>query len=433
MKITHVVARLTSVVACSSALLSACGGGDDPPVQPVVIQAGAGTPNTVTRWNEIATTTSTQPNATTGTPEEMSGNTTFDLATMHVAMYDAVVAIAGGYAPFTVTPAAITAGASQEAAAISAAYNVLKGLFPARSALYQPTYDSMLAAIPNGNAKTLGVAVGVEVATGVLSSRANDGRIQTLPAFVPGTGAGQFRGPAIVGRTSPFVRPFALNSASQFRAPGPQALSSATYAADFNETRTLGAATGSTRTAEQSTAGLFHTEPPPLFWTRNMRQFSMTGNRSLAEQARLAAMIWVSQSDASITCFESKYFHLFWRPFSAIALADTDGNDATTADSTWAPFQPTPAHPEYPAAHGCAGGAAAETIAIFFGTNDVTYDFTSNASGTSQHYTSVGALIDDITIGRIAGGMHFRSSVVDGATLGRNVAAWISQNKFQAR
>ena len=431
MKPSYVMGPLSWIVACAT-LLSACGGGGDDGPAPIVIQAGAGTPNTVSRWNEIATTTITQANALTGTPEEMGSNYAFEMATLHIAMYDAVIAIAGGYTPFTVTPSGTTTGASQEAAASAAAYNVLKGLFPARTAIYQGTYDSMLAAIPNGNAKTLGVAIGGEVATGVLTSRANDGRATTLPAFVAGAGPGQFRGPANVGRTSPFVRPFALTSAAQFRAPGPQALTSATYAADLNETKTLGAATGSTRTTEQTTAGLFHTEPPPFFWTRNLRQFTMT-NRSLADQARLAAMIWVSHADASIACFESKYFHLSWRPFSAINLADTDGNSATTADSAWTPFQPTPAHPEYPAAHSCAGGASAEAIRRFFGTSDLTFDFTSNASTTSQRYSSTDALLDDITIGRIAGGMHFRSSLVDGAALGRNVAEWVAQNKFQVR
>ena len=431
MKFPHAMTQLTWLAACTFALLAACGGGGgDDASPPMVIQAD--TPNTVSRWNEIATTTITQPNAATGTPEEMSSNYAFDLATLHVAMYDAVIAIAGGYTPFLVTPTTSTSGASQEAAAIAAAYNVLKGLFPARTAIYQGTYDSMLAAIPNGSAKTLGVAIGAEVAAGVLASRANDGRVTALPAFVAGTSPGQFRGPANVGRTSPFVRPFALTSAAQFRAPGPQALTSATYAADFNETKTLGAATGSTRTTEQSTVALFHTEAPPNFWTRNLRQFTMT-NRSLADQARLAAMIWVSHADASIACFESKYFHLFWRPFSAINLADTDGNSATTGDTAWTPFQPTPAHPEYPAADSCAGGASAEAIRRFFGTSDVTYDFTSNASMTSQHYAGTDALIEDITIGRIAGGMHFRSSLVDGAALGRNVAEWVVQNKFQMR
>ncbi len=156
-------------------------------------------------------------------------------------------------------------------------------------------------------------------------------------------------------------------------------------------------------------------------------------DRSLADQARLAALIWVSHADATIACFESKYFHLAWRPFSAINLADTDGNAATAADPAWTSFQPTPPHPEYPAAHSCAGGASTEAVRAFFGTTDITYDFASNASMTSHHYTGTDALIDDITIGRIAGGMHFRSSIADGAALGRNVAQWVAQNKFQPR
>ena len=198
MKQRHAM-RLLWTAGCLSGLLAACGGDDDAVVaSPVTIDAG--TPNTISKWNEVATTTINQPNAATGTPEEMQSNISFDLATLHVAMYDAVIAIDGGYQPFYVTPTAPATGASQDAAATAAAYGVLKGLFPTRVALYQPLYDSSLAAISDVDAKAKGVALGSEVAAGVLARRANDGRSLVLPPFVAGTGPGQFRGPAIVGR-----------------------------------------------------------------------------------------------------------------------------------------------------------------------------------------------------------------------------------------
>jgi hypothetical protein len=115
----------------------------------------------------------------------------------------------------------------------------------------------------------------------------------------------------------PSIRLFALTSAAQSRAPGPAALTSAAYAADFNETRSMGGATSTSRTAEQSVGARFHTEAPPVFWTRNLRPFIMT-NRPLADQARLGGLLWVVHADATIACFESKYFFLAWRPFSAI-------------------------------------------------------------------------------------------------------------------
>ena len=423
--------RLAAAMACSTALLSGCGGSDDAAASaPVAIDAG--TPNTISRWNEAAAATINQANATSGTPEETNSQYAFDLATVHVAMYDAVVAIAGGYQPFYVMPHAHTEGASQDAAAAAAAYGVLKGLFPSRSATYQALYDSSLAAVADPAARDQGVAVGAEVASAVLSIRANDGRNTALPAFVAGTGPGQFRGPALVGRTWPYVRPFALLYAGQFRAPGAPALTSAAYAADFNETKALGGAVSTTRTAAQATSARFHSEAPGVFWSRNLRPFLMT-NRSLADNARVGAQLWVTHADATIACMESKYALLAWRPFSAINFADTDGNAATDADPAWKPFLPTPPHPEYPAAHGCAGGSMAETFKVLFGTSDVSFDFTSNVTSSSQHYATPQDLLDDITIARIAGGMHFRFSIVDGEALGKSVADYVSQAKFKPR
>lgn len=416
---------------CMMSVLAGCGGsGGDAEGPPVAI--GPGTPNLVSAWNEAATTAINQPNAAAGTPEEMQSVYAVDLASVHLAIYDASVAINGGYKPFYVTPKARADGASAEAAMAAAAYGVLKGLFPSRAAIYQPLYDAQLAKLADGNAKQLGLALGAEVAAGVLAARASDGRMTPLAPFVAGTGPGQFRGPAIVGRAYPFIRPFALSNAAQFRPLGAPPLNSPPYLADFNETRSLGGAASTTRTAEQATAARFHTEAPFAFWPRNLRHLLMT-DRSLAEQARLGALIWVTQADATIACFEAKYHFLAWRPFSAINLADTDGNDATSADAAWTSLLPTPPHPEYPAAHACVSAAAAEVMRGYYGTSKVSYDFDSMASASSHHYDSAGALLDDVTTARIAGGMHFRTAIVDGAALGTGVAAWAMSRQFQPR
>jgi hypothetical protein len=428
--------RLVLMSMSSAAMLGACADNDDDfslvEAPPVTIEA-IGTANTVSRFDEIAATTINQPNAASGTPEERQSNYAFDLATVHVAMYDAVIAIAGDYQPFYATaPVAPGAGASQDAAAMAAAYGVLRALFPSRTTFYQAAYDSALAGIANGDSKTRGVALGAEVAATVVAARANDGRAVVLAPFVAGTAPGAFRGPAIVGRTSPFVRPFAMTSASQFRTPAPQALSSAGYATDLNETQSLGGTLSSVRTTDQGVMARFHTESPATLWPRNLRRFTMT-SRSLADQARLGALLWVTHADATIACFESKYTYLAWRPFSAINLADTDNNSATTADPAWTPFLPTPPHPEYPGAHGCASGAAAEALRAFYNTKSVAFDFDSTASGTTRRYASTDALVDEITLARIYGGMHFRSSMLAGETLGTSVSRYTVQNRFRPK
>lgn len=144
----------------------------------------------------------------------------------------------------------------------------------------------------------------------------------------------------------------------------------------------------------------------------------MMTNLGLAENARLGALLHVAQTDAVYTCFESKYHFLVWRLHSAINLADTDGNPATTADPAWRPFMPTPAHPEYPAAHGCLSANAAEAIRAFFGTKQVSCTFNSTASNTARHFGNTDEQPEDSLVARIAGGMHFCAASVDGQTLG---------------
>lgn len=425
----YLSALALALVAASSAsfLVTACGGGAvDTPV--TITAAG---PNAVSYWNEVAVATVNVPASATGTPEEQRPNSAVDLATVHVAIYDAVMGIAGTYRPYAITPASVPADASQEAAVAAAAYRVLLGLFPSRTAQYQAAYDNYLATLPDGAAKTQGLAVGAEVAAGILAVRANDGRMVVLAPFVPGTHPGEFRGVNPIGRPNPFIKPFALTSLSQFLAPGPPALSSAAYAADVNEVKALGAKTSPTRTADQTSLASFNTESPATLNPRAMRRFAMT-DRSLADQARLMALVWVTQADAGNACFESKYRYLFWRPSSAITL-DGDGNAATTADPTWTPHLATPNHPEYPAAHSCIHGAMAEILARYYGTSNITFDGDSTVTGTTRKYTSTTAWLEDIQMSRIAGGMHFRTSTTDGAALGKSVAEWVATHHFEPR
>jgi hypothetical protein len=417
-----------TVAACIAVCVAACGGDDTPPN---VVITSTGT-NAVSYWNDIAGKTVTATSATSTTPEELRSSYAVDVATVQLAVYDAASAIDGRYRPYAINPVAPADGASMDAAIAAAAYGTLQALFPNRAAQYQAAYDSFVGAIPAGDAKSKGLALGAEVAAGIVALRANDGRAVTLAPYVPGTGPGQFRGVNPVNRFAPYIKPFALTSTDQFRPSAPPALGSDAYATSYNEVKALGGAVSTVRTEAQLEAARFHTEAPPKLWTRNLLNFA-TSTTDVAEAARLMAFIYVVQADASDACFEAKYFYQTWRPLSAIPLADTGTNAATIPDATWTPVLPTPNHPEYPAAHSCASGSLGETLRLYYRTQQVAFSMDSTVTGTTRSYTTTNALPDEIESARVWGGMHFRYSTVAGAQLGAQVADWTWAHYFGLR
>lgn len=415
-----IMAVVASLAACTTPQVTA------PPVSLM-----ADKPNLVSYWNDIANQTVLAGSPVNTTPEEQRPAIFFDLASVHVALYDAVVAIEGRYRPFAVRPKAPAAGASTEAAASAAAYGVLKALFPNRSAQYQAAYEQRLAAVPDGPAKALGLALGSEVAAEVVRLRANDGRMVELAPYVSGSGPGQFRAanPNPVFRHFPSIKPFALQRMDQFRPPPPPALNSAAYAAALSRTRALGGKTSDSRTAEQFEVARFHTEPPPPAITRNLGRFAAT-TANVGDAARLMAVLYVSYVDAIGACFEAKYHYQSWRPQSAIPMADTDGNDATQADAAWTPVLPTPNHPEYPAAHSCTSGSVGEALRRFYGTPKVSFTWDSRVTQTTRSYADIDAFNAEAALARIHGGMHFVPATEAGEALGRQVAGWVAARHF---
>lgn len=396
--------------------------------------AGVARGDVIADFNAVAARTATP----TGVPypavtsEEKRTLSFVDLATVHLAMYDAVVAIEGGYEPYAIIPTSPAAGASSSAAAAAAACAVLQGLFPNRS----PQYSTECAPYQTGmgatSAEAKGIALGIEVGQKMLVERANDGR-DTTENYTAGGGVGDFA-PSAPGNPiwhfAPHVRPFTLSSPAQFRADGPPSLSSASYAEAYEEVRQLGRAGGAALSPWQQEVAKFHTDNPNLFWPRASRVFM--NQPSVLENARLAAMLQTAVGDASLGCFDSKYHFDFWRPRTAIPAAGTDGNPATTAEPGWTPFVPTPNHPEYPSGHSCIAGAVAEVVKSYYGTPQVKFTWTSSVPGmTPHHYDSVYEAIREIKDARVFGGMHYRFSNDDGITLGRRTAKWVLKNYFQ--
>ena len=355
---------------------------------------------------------------------------------VHVAIYDAVNAIDGQYSVFAVSPTGRTRGASREAAAAAAAYAVLLNEFPAQKPMLDSALATSLAAVPNGSPKTMGVAIGQEVATAWMAARVGDGRTAVVPyAFTSEPGDYQLTPPGPPVPAAPFVtrlKPYAMDRPSQFRAYGPPDLTSVRYAADLNLTRTLGALDSPGRTSRQSETALFHTESPATFWARNMRDLAAARDLSTSQSARFFAMTFVGLGDATIACWDSKYYFNRWRPVTAIRAADTDDNPATVVDTAWTPFANTPPHPEYPAAHGCVGGAIADLIEEFFGRSRMRVTMTSTVPGTVPHvYQDTDAIVEEIVWARVYGGMHFLTSGRHGADIGRKVARLIERDYFQ--
>lgn len=387
-------------------------------------------PNAVQLWGDIANATYNSPNVGPATTaNEQRPLWPMDFATVHLAMYDAAMAIARTHRPYAFQTLEATEGASIDAAVGAAARSVLAALFPSRSGVYQPRYDAWLATLPDDEARAQGISLGEQAAAAVLALRRDDGRSVLLPPFVPGTLPGDFRGLNPVTPWFSYVKPLAIREPAQFRPDGPLALNSRRYAREWQEVRDLGGTTSTLRTAEQTEVARSHTEFPNTYWPRNFRQFA-TGRPSLAENARVMAMIWTGMADSLLGCFEAKYHYLSWRPVSAINLADTDGNDATTADPLWTPLGPVPNHPEYPAAHACIAGTLGQSLREAFGTRRLSFAFTSNVTGSTHTYASIDDMAQELQIARIWGGMHFRHSLEDGERLGRKTTRYILHKGF---
>jgi hypothetical protein len=367
---------------------------------------------------------------------------------VHVAIYDAAVAIEGGYQPYAPTSPA-PADTSPEAAIATAAYRTLSGLQPqlaASQTILDNDYIAYMAAVPDATAaeqaaKQNGVDVGQQVAQAVLALRAHDGRGCTTtvadldpPAGVLGVSAPGVWQPApgmVLGLCLPGMRPLALQSASQFRPDGPNALTSQEYAEDLNQVEQLGAADSTIRTADQTQEARFWTDHDIRMFNDGLLHLAATRQLDLVQTARMLAMAHVAGGDAMIACFDAKYHYWFWRPYKAIPLAYTDGNPDTVADPNWKPLGPTPNFPEYPSAHACHTAAVVGALDSFFGTDKVSLTLDSRVTGTTDQYDRLQDVVKDVDWARVLVGFHFRNSDLQGSNLGRKVANYVVQHYFQ--
>jgi hypothetical protein len=423
---------VTAVAATAQATSGTSATASEPPDCLATPAAPATMGNAVTDWNQIAQTAIVTP-PPPGAPPRPPGSSLVLEGIVQAAIYDATVAIEGSYEPFIASPT-VSTPASTAAAIAKAACEVLLARVPDQSASIAGQYDAYLAAIPDGPAKDNGIAVGQDVAEAILAWRAGDGFDNIIPWVQPPPGPGVFEpfpsGTTPVDVKLKQVRPLTLTSNEQFRPDGPNPLTSAEYAEDFNEVKAYGRVDSAVRTPEQTEVARFWSENGAVQWPRMQRQLAIGHALSLAETARMLALTQVASADAILACFDAKYHYLFWRPLYAIRRADTDGNPATEPDPTWTPLLFVN-HPEYAGAHGCLTKAVTETLAVFFGTDNVAFSMNSTVTGTTHYYQRFSDAAKEVYDARTWAGLHFRNSTMEGAWIGRKVARYIVANFFR--
>jgi hypothetical protein len=394
--------------------------------------------NVILQWNRVLTDTI----RTVGAHPSATIFPFRSYAIMHIAMFDAVNSIDGRYTPYwTEVNGAVRA--SQDAAAARAARDILVALYPTRQAIYDAELENALVGISPGRAEN-GQRVGATVAARMIALRATDGWSVTPPAYVLGTGAGNWQPAAPQNAIATFthfpgVLPFAISSNSQFSVATPPAMTTAEYARDYNEVKEIGSATSTTRTADQSRvanlwAGVNTTTSNFLAWNNVARNISVAQNLGTIEMARLFALFNISVHDTLQTNFTSKFQLGLWRPVTAIRRADEDGNTATSPDANWVAFIANPPYPAYPGNNAAIGMSHATIFALVFGRDDIPYQHTwEGAGGMTRSYLGFTAMAQEQADSRIYGGIHYRFDNLAGQSVGRNVANYVYQNFMTLR
>jgi len=375
------------------------------------------------------------------------------------AVYDAVNAITPKHHRPYLLNRRFGNTASDEAAVATAAYLVLKNIVetvPQSIASFTPAmraamlasletqYNASKNAIPGSPFKRMGIAAGTAAAQAMIEARKDDGRFGPSQ-FVPNANPGYFDPVAPNGTTAldptPWVggvKPFLMQSSSQFRSAGPLALDSPAYAADFNEVKGLGGdgvATPSARTATQTYFAKWWQSNPVASWNDVARQLIARNHLDAADSARLLAMQNLAAADAAINDWNDKYHFSFWRPFQAIRRAADDGNSATSPDLTWTPLLTAP-YPDHVSGHLGLDGSHTGVLRMFFGDAppggyQITSVFVNPGGPATRTFSSFNQALDELVEARIWAGLHFRTADVQGRQLGTNVANFAAANYFE--
>src|SRR5438874_5124685 len=340
------------------------------------------------------------------------GRSSRAMAIVHVAMFDALDAIVGGYTSYTGTQAA-HGPVSVDVAISQAAHDTLAALFPSQTATFDAYIAEDLAVVRNALQKANGIDLGQRTAAAILAMRFNDGSQFPEPRigidYFPSDLPGHWRQdpisliPLALGAHWGECISFVVTSPSQFRAPPPPDMTSSAYTAAYNEVKNLGGATGSQRTEEQTFIAIFWAYDgtpslcaPPRLYNQITVQIADQRRLRAIQFARLLALANVAMADAGMTVWESKYYYDFWRPILGIRESDPgtgptglgDGNPYTIGDPNFMPLGApasnltgpnfTPPFPAYPSGHAGFGGTLFQVMRRFYATDNIAFTFVSD-------------------------------------------------------
>jgi hypothetical protein len=415
------------------------------------VAKGNVSPEMVLRWNDAATYVVLRTGQLQPTPRIPPFRESHYYAMVNIAVHDALNNIIPKYGTYALH--ARDKDADPDAAVAQAAHDVITYFFgklnPPANVTPQEVQDAIhnllsqsLNSIPDGDAKTKGIALGTAAAQAIIQNRTNDGSANAIFPITQGTQPGEYRS------TPPFtvsgfydspgwgnLKTFGIVNSTQFTVPPPYAINSAEYTTDYNEVKRLGCLTctgAGGRTMEQEKIAKFWVESSAFGWNKAAKAIIAQKNLDAWKTARLFALLQMSIADAYIACLKAKMIHFFWRPYTAIQLADTDGNPNTAADPSWQVlWAPIPPITDHPSAHAAAGGAAAELLKSFFDTNEQNFSFESvTLPGNPRSFESLSDAARENSLSRIYVGYHFRKACMDGEALGKSVGEWIATHSL---
>jgi len=431
-------------------------------------------------WNAVALVAEANDHTPSIVPQPDQGGPTRAaraLAIVHAAIFDAVNSIDRSFTPYLVKQT-FPKIASIDAAAAQAAHDTLVVLYPQQTAMFHAALRTSLAEIPNGVSETAGRAVGKFVARKILDARKNDGA-DVMTDYVEGMQPGQHREDPLnpgQGYLTPDwggVKPFAMGDVVDFMSPAPPELTSAEYAASFQEVKDYGGdgiTTPTLRTAEQTEIGIYWAYDgrpglgaPPRLFNQIARTVADDQNNTEIENARMFALINIAQADAGCAAWATKYEYDFWRPVVAIREADPgtgpsglgDGNPETQGDPNWTPLGApgsngnmdfTPPFPAYTSGHATFGASVFKMLANFYGRDDISFSFisdefngvTKDARGNvrpvvSRTFDSFGEAAAENAQSRIYLGVHWSFDASEGVRVGNAIADHVFATSMKPR
>jgi hypothetical protein len=399
-------------------------------------RVAASSPDVVLQWNDIAVTTM----LTGPGPASPFAQARF-AAIVQLAVFEAVNSITRHYEPYLGTITA-PAGASADAAAVAAAYKVLRNYFSANSAdALDAARAGSLAAIPNSQSKEDGITTGEAAAAAMIALRLHDGSapltFKTPAPVAPGEWQKTPSCPADGGQFFNWqnVTPFGIASAADFTLEPPPSLTSERYTKDYIEVMTFGAKNSTARPQDRSdVARIYRDTSPTNLLNSAARQVAGAQGRSLSENARALALLNMATNDSLVASFANKYRYNFWRPETAIRAGATDGNPKTDADTTFAPYITTPCFPSYPSNHASGTGGGAEVLRRMYGAGGHAITVSSPNpvdAGIVLHYTTFKAITNDVDDARVFGGIHFRFDQEAGGRMGRDIGTYVVKHNLR--